>query len=601
MKALNTLARVLSIGAILGVGGLAFAAPTSGSPLAEQEPQTMTWKGTLNTPGTKLRLEIDITENDGELTGELRSLDQNNARLDLAEIRVESDSLSFSIPGIGASFTGEYANDRAVAQGTFSQGGAQLPLTLTKSGSGSDSAESSPKGQLREAWLGELELGLQKPMMQFRIVELESGGTTAYFDSVTEGRTGFEATWSIEGDTLSFDVAAIRLTFRGVLNDSRDQAEGTWSQGGRDVPLTLTKQPAEYETANAWENRPQRPVGPFPYDAEEVRFENTVDGVMLAGTLTIPQQPGRHPVVVLISGSGAQDRDETLMEHKPFLVLADYLTRRGIAVLRYDDRGTAESTGQFGAATTEDFARDASAAVDFLRHHDRINPKEIGLAGHSEGGLVAPMVVGLRDDVAFVVLLAATGVDGATINASQTEALLRAAGTDETEIEIALMISGAAIDAALKAGPGSDILADLEPVIDQVLQRIPEAAREEATENIRQGIRNSVGRLQSDWMQFFLAYDPRPALRDIDCPVLAIIGSKDLQVLPDLNMPEIRHALTAGGNEDFEMIELEGLNHLFQQSETGSMNEYVEIQETFNPVALERIGDWIIDHVTPIT
>ena len=593
-------AHMLLFGAILGVGGLLFAAPAAESALPEQEPQTTTWRGTLDAGGTKLRLEIEISEGAGEISGELRSLDQNNTTMELAEIQVEDESLSFSIPAIGASFAGEYGSDRTVAEGTFTQGGAQLPLTLSSSALPTEVAETNSEGQLRESWVGEIQMGLQMAVMQFRIVELESGETKAYFDSVTEGRTGFEATWSIDGDALEFDVAAISLTYRGVLNDSRDQAEGTWSQGGRDLPLTLIKQAAEYETGNVWANRPQRPVGPFPYDAEDVTFENTVDNVTLAGTLTIPQHAGRHPVVVLISGSGAQDRDETLMEHKPFLVLADYLTRRGIAVLRYDDRGTAESTGQFGPATTEDFARDASAAVDFLSQHDRINPEEIGLAGHSEGGLIAPMVVGLRDDVAFVVLLAATGVDGATINASQTEALLRANGTDETEIEIALMISRAAIDASMRGGSESDISADLEPVIDQVLQKIPEANHEEATKNLRQGIRNSMGRLQSDWMQFFLAYDPRPALRNIDSPVLVIIGSKDRQVLPDLNMPEIRRALTEGGNEDFEMVELEGLNHLFQESETGSMNEYVTIQETFNPLALEKIGDWIIHRVSPI-
>ena len=205
-------------------------------------------------------------------------------------------------------------------------------------------------------------------------------------------------------------MAKIKLTYRGTLNDDRDTAEGTWSQGGRKVPLTLKKQVTELEKVNVWENRPQRPVEPFPYDAEKVNFENKVDDLTLAGTLTIPRKPGRHPAVILISGSGPQDRDQSLMEHKPFLVLADYLTRRGIAVLRYDDRGTSKSTGKFKGATTEDFASDAAAAVEFLKSHARVNPNEIGLAGHSEGGLIAPMVVGFRDDVAFVCLLAATKV-----------------------------------------------------------------------------------------------------------------------------------------------------------------------------------------------
>ncbi len=535
----------------------------------------------------------------GHLTGELRSLDQN-ATLPLADIQIAGDTLRFAVTGITAGFSGAYGANRTVVEGTFTQSGAQFPLILERSEGTTAAAPTDTEGQLLEAWIGELDMGTVSPVMQFRIVRLASGDTVGYFDSVTEGRTGFPATWSMEEDSLTFTVAAISLTYRGALNDAHDSAEGIWSQGGREVPLTLSRQANVYETANVWENRPQRPTGPFPYDAEEVVFQNTIDHVTLAGTLTVPKTSGRHPVVVLISGSGAQDRDETLMGHKPFLVLADYLSRRGIAVLRYDDRGTAGSTGDFSDATTEDFARDASAAVEFLAHHEKINPSEIGLAGHSEGGLVAPMVVGLREDVAFVVLLGATGVNGATIIPNQTEAMMRAADTDDTEIEIATTINRAVIAAALETSPGTDYSAELEPVIADVIQTLPESVREEAAKNLRLGIRNSMPRMQGKWMRFFLAYDPRPALRNIKRPVLAIWGSKDVQVLPDLNRPEVEKALIEGGNTDYTMVELEGLNHMFQQADTGSISEYASIQETFNPKALDTIGDWIIARVTPV-
>jgi pimeloyl-ACP methyl ester carboxylesterase len=320
--------------------------------------------------------------------------------------------------------------------------------------------------------------------------------------------------------------------------------------------------------------------------------------VTLAGTLTIPKNSGRHPAAILISGSEPQDRDETLMEHKPFLVLADYLSRRGIAVLRYDDRGTAASTGEFGNATTEDFAQDAFAAVEFLKGHTQINPKEIGLVGHSEGGLIAPMVVGLREDIAFVALLAATGVDGVTISLTQSEAMLRAAGTDEAEIEMAQAISRAVLDVAAKASAGTDLSKDLELAMKRIILTIPESDREEATKNLLAEVPNLNRKLRRKWSHFFHSYDPRLALTNLQCPVLAIIGSKDVQVLPGLNMPEIEKALTHGGNKDFEMIELEGLNHMFQKCETGAIGEYVSIQETFNPAALARIGDWIIQHTT---
>ncbi|MDE0936131.1 MAG: alpha/beta hydrolase [Mariniblastus sp.] len=582
--------------------GLAFFA----SNVFSQEFTTTTWKGTLNAGGAKLRLEIDVIEKGGEFTGELRSLDQGDAKAKATEIKIDSESFGFTVPRFGAKFRGKYAKDKTSVEGTFSQNGANIPLTLTTSGSKdgntpkSDTLKANPKETLKEAWVGELKMGIMKPVMQFRIVTLASGKTAAYFDSITEGRTGFPATTSVDGKTLKFDVAKIKLTFRGELNEAGDEAKGTWSQAGRNIPLILKKQSTVYDSVNVWKNRPQRPVGPFPYDAEEVTFENKADNLTLAGTLTIPKKPGRHPVVVLISGSGPQDRDESLMEHKPFLVLADYLSRRGIAVLRYDDRGTAKSTGKFDGATTEAFARDASSAVEFLKTHERINPDEIGLAGHSEGGLIAPMVVGLRDDVAFVALLAATGVDGVAISISQSEAMLRAAGTPEEEIEIALAVNRAVFAVVGKAEDGADLTKELEQAIETVILAIPESIREEAGKNLRAAVPNLNRKMKSKWMRFFHSYDPRPALSNIQCPVLTIIGSKDTQVLPDLNMPEIQKALIKGGNNDFEMVEIEGLNHLFQKCETGAMGEYISIQETFNPQALSKIGDWIVEHTTPI-
>jgi len=596
--------------ALLTRAALVLALTFSVSSAFCQEPATTTWKGTLNAGGAKLRLEFDVTEEDGKFSGELRSVDQGNAKAKATDIKLEDKTLSLSIPQFGAKFSGEFAKNSTVVEGTFQQNGASFPLTLVKAGSQEDiarMAETSRKKanktlseRLKEAWVGELDLGVMKPVMQFRIVTLESGKTAAYFDSVTEGRTGFPATTSVDGKTLKFDVASIRLSFQGKLNDAGEQADGIWSQGGRDIPLVLKKQSTEYDSVNVWDNRPQKPVGPFPYDAEEVTFENKEDKLTLAGTLTIPKKPGRHPVVVLISGSGPQDRDESLMEHKPFWVLADYLSRRGIAVLRYDDRGFGKSTGQFEDATTEAFARDASSAVDFLKSHKRINPDEIGLAGHSEGGLIAPMVSGLRNDLAFIVLMAATGVDGVAISLSQSESMLRAAGTSEEEIKVAQDVNKAVFAVVAKSEGDADLTKELQQAIEAVILTIPETIKEEEAKNLRAEVPNLNRRLKGKWLRFFHSYDPRPALANIKCPVLAIIGSKDTQVLPDLNMPEIKKALIAGGNKDFKMVEIAGLNHLFQECETGAMGEYISIQETFNPKALSEIGDWISQHTTAV-
>lgn len=453
---------------------------------------------------------------------------------------------------------------------------------------------------LQQAWVGKLQIAGIEPIMQFRVLELPAGGTMVKFDSITEGRMGLDGTWLIDAGTIEFDVPSIELKYSGKLNQAGDTAEGVWRQGGRQLPLILKKQLTEYKSENVWENRPQRPVEPFPYDAVEVKFENQVDNIILAGTLTIPQKPGRHPAVILISGSGPQDRDESLMEHKPFLVLADYLSRRGIAVLRYDDRGFGESSGDFGSATTEDFARDTAAAVEFLKTHQRIDSQQIGLAGHSEGGLIAPMVANARDDVAFVVLLAAPGVNGVMITNSQTEAMLRAAGVSEAELEVILAVNRLVVDIVANAEPNEDFSDKVNESLDELIAGMPEGIREIAGASLRHGVNNELERLKGNWMRFFLKYDPRPALAKIECPVLAIAGSKDTQVLPELNMPEIEKALLEGGNRDFEITVVDGLNHLFQKCETGAVAEYLTIQETWNADCLRIIGDWIEKHTTLI-
>jgi uncharacterized protein len=554
---------------------------------------TTTWKGTLLAGGQQLRLEFDITRHAEKLTGNLRSLDQNNATVEMAEIKITDTELSFTVPNAGASFSGKLDEKQQTADGTFKQSGAEFPLKLNKV---ENKDPDAAKETLKEAWIGKLEMGLVQPVMQFRIMNTHDGNTALYFDSVTEGRFGFNGTWSIEDNKLKFKVPEIKLNYEGELNEAGNEAVGTWKQSKREFKLTLQRKTELAGNENTWEHRPQRPKGPFPYSEAEVEFKNESADVTLAGTLTIPETHGPHPAVVLISGSGPQDRDHSLMGHKPFTVVADYLSRRGIAVLRYDDRGTAKSTGKFSEASSEDFADDVSAAVEFLKKHDSIDPEKIGLVGHSEGGLIAPIVANKRDDIAFVCLLAGTGVDGAEITLSQTEAMLKTAGIDEDEIKLVLNINAAVIDVAINSKPEDDITEAIDKKVDKILETLSEDIREEARKNIQQGIKVSMSRLTSRWMRFFLSHDPRTALRQIKCPVLFVIGSKDVQVVPEVNVPEVKKALTESGNKDFKIVELEGLNHLFQKCETGSMDEYLMIEETFNPEALKTIGDWIVDH-----
>ncbi len=309
-------------------------------------------------------------------------------------------------------------------------------------------------------------------------------------------------------------------------------------------------------------------------------YDNKSAGNKLAGTLTIPSGKGPFPAVVLITGSGPQDRDESLMGHKPFLVLSDYLTRKGIAVLRVDDRGVAKSTGDFATATTADFATDTEAGIAYLQTRPEVDAKKIGLIGHSEGGVIAPMIAARNHDVAFIVMLAGSGVPGDQIIVAQTELIIEASGQSHEE--------------AMKAG------AKQRERLDLIKQNSDQASLEKqlreklAGEVSEANIGVAIRQLSSPWLRYFINYDPAIALGKVTCPVLALNGGKDLQVPPSQNLPAIKKALQAAGNKDYETDELPGLNHLFQTAKTGSPSEYAQIEETMSPVVLEKIASWIL-------
>ena len=342
------------------------------------------------------------------------------------------------------------------------------------------------------------------------------------------------------------------------------------------------------------QKRTQLPKAPFPYNPVEVGYENKESGNKLAGTLTEPKGDGPFTAVILITGSGAQDRDETLLGHKPFLVLADYLTRRGVAVLRVDDRGVGGSTGDHGKATSADFATDVKAGIDFLKTRKEIDPKRIGLMGHSEGGLIAPMVAAkYPDDVAFLVLLAGPGVPGDEILTEQSALIQKAMGRDPAAIEKS-GISAKKLYAALRTEKDEAALKQrLDEISKEALAALSESERKDLGTDPAAALQAQLKLLQSPWFRYFLTYDPRPNLAKVKCPVLAINGERDLQVPPNQNLPEIEKALKAGGNASVTVRELPGLNHLFQTSKTGSPSEYAKIEETFAPAALEIVGDWI--------
>lgn len=424
-------------------------------------------------------------------------------------------------------------------------------------------------------------------------VARDSTGTLrATADSPDQGALGLRVdAIALRGDSLLFDMSGVGGRYAGRVGPERNEIDGVWRQAGAEMPLVLLPQaPGGPGIESA---RPQEPKPPYPYDAIEVSYPNAeASGVTLAGTLTVPREPGPFPCAVLITGSGPEDRDETVFGHKPFLVLADHLTRSGIAVLRSDDRGVGGSTGSARLATSEDFAGDVRAAVRFLRTRKEVDPARIGLIGHSEGGMIAPLVAASDPRVAFIVLLAGPGVPGDSILITQSLLVSRSAGMSDSMARDAQAAQRELMRAARTAPDSASLAATMRAVLARQLDRLPPEERRRAGDlDALAGAQTAL--LRTPWMRFFLSHDPRPVLARVRCPVLALNGEKDVQVSASQNLPEIRAALERGGNRDVTVKALPDLNHLFQTAGTGSVGEYAAIQETFAPGALEAISVWI--------
>ncbi|GHT11493.1 alpha/beta hydrolase [Bacteroidia bacterium] len=439
-------------------------------------------------------------------------------------------------------------------------------------------------------WNGVLKVQGTQLRLVFHITKTDAG-YSATLDSPDQGVKGIPTTSTTvetgHAPSLKIVIPSIGAGYEGALENDTI-ITGTFKQMGQSFPLNLSRATIEKEPLI----RPQEPKKPYPYNEEEVVFDNPMDGVTLAGTFTYPKTKGTFPAVVLISGSGAQNRDEELMGHKPFLVLADYLTKNGIAVLRFDDRGTAKSTGNFQIATSLDFSKDVESAVKYLQTRKEVNQKKIGLVGHSEGGMIAPMVAARSKEVAFIVLLAGVGISGEQLLLLQQELIAKASGLDEADWQKAQKVNQGAFEIIIQSTQQVELQKDLITYFKQVAQDIPRTGIPEGvTENDL--VNMAVSRICTPWMQYFIKYHPAPALEKVKCPVLAINGDKDLQVPAKINLEAIKSALQKGGNKKVTTKELPGLNHLFQEAETGLPTEYATIEQTFSPIALNEIVEWI--------
>lgn len=425
-------------------------------------------------------------------------------------------------------------------------------------------------------WNGVLKVQGTQLRLSFNVTQTEHG-YSATMDSPDQKVTGIpvEKT-AFENSILKLEIPSAQISYQGTLNKDH-VIVGTFSQNGQSFEMSLSKEVIQKQVYA----RPQEPQKPFPYYTEEVKFENKTDHVTLAGTLSLPKKEGNFPAVILIAGSGKQNRDEEILRHKPFLVLSDYLTKKGIAVLRFDDRGAGESTGDYTKATTIDLARDVQAGVDYLKTRKEINKNKIGLIGHSEGGVIAPMIAGNSKDIGFIVLLAAPGLRGDKLLLLQKELLERQFGVPENDIQKGQEIFKGAYDIILASS-----------VNDQKLKNnLSNYAQSKFDDKTAKSF---VDQITNVWWYNFLRIDSATALAKVKCPVLALNGSKDLQVPATVNLEAIKKALTKAGNKNVTMKELPDLNHLFQECKTGSPLEYDSIEQTFSPIALEEISNWFL-------
>jgi uncharacterized protein len=546
---------------------------------AQQRPLQGTFTGTLEAGEAELHVVLHLSRNSqGVLNATLDSLDQAVFGIEASSVTLDSGLLKFEVRRLGIYFEGKVSGDQKTIDGEWRQGSASLPLVFQI-----EPASHKPedaKFPVEGLWQGALEANGLRLRLQLHVAHDQKGELIAALDSLDQFVSGLPAAKVSQKDSsFHFEIPSLESRYDGTLDLTKSSITGEWSQSDIKQKLEFKRsdQPLELR-------RPQTPAKPYPYVEEQVTFSNTPAGVSLSGTLTLPKGTGPFAAAVLIAGSGPEDRDGTIANHKPFLVLSDYLTRRGVAVLRYDKRGIGQSTGSAEMATTMDLAGDAQYAIAYLKTRKDIDPARIGLIGHSEGAMIAPTIAASSPDLPWVVLLAAPATKGEDTLLNQSDLIARAGGLSDAQVLSSLNFDKQAYDLVLTEQDSNVVGQKLKALVKEsgLDAALPPAALDA-----------QLHMMTSPWFRYFLAYDPLPELKKTKCPVLAIYGAKDLQVPPKINLPMVQKAFADGGNSQAEVKQLPDLNHLFQHAYTGSPTEYAAIDETFSPDALQMIGEWV--------
>ncbi len=567
---------------------------------AQMEPGL--WRGVITLPTGAMAFSVLVI--DDPAAGQRATIAipiQGVAGADLTGLTVEGRAVTFRFAPSGASFSGELRETGRELVGTLRQAGQSMPFTLRYVGPAAahddPAADALPAIEpVAQRWRGVAELpGVELEFMIHVEPAPTPTGWRGTVDIPLQGVHGLELRDVALGSEIRFTIrsdaaGAPAPAIFTLERTNADEAEGSFSQAGSVMNVRLRRVHDPDETVEL--PRPQTPKPPFPYTERDVEYASPVDGVTLAGTLTLPPGDGPHPAVLFITGSGAQDRDETIAGHKPFWVLADFLARLGVASLRVDDRGVGGSGGNALEATSETVVMDIIAGAAFLAEQPGIDAARIGLLGHSEGGWLAPIAASRTDLVGFLILLAPPGVSGGELLIMQRQAIRQAIGVPREQIELETRLHTALVRAIASDTPDADVLEAL-----RLLARLERDGMPDAEEYADRVVREQGPMLTSRWMRDLMTLDSRPALRATRIPVLAMIGDLDLQAPSRANLREIRSALDLAGNTRATLLEMPELNHLLQRARNGLLSEYLMIQETINQSALDVIAEWLKRHV----